>query len=134
VRFGFLPIEGHGHFGFLKINGKQGCTARRQKENPMASSRKTIIRKTGPGTTTPAPSPILHDALPLPLPRFQGKIGTYYTDSAISAMSAPPADEPNVLLVLLDEVGFGHVNTFGGPEITPTLQGWLRRDLVQPTF
>jgi arylsulfatase A-like enzyme len=35
--------------------------------------------------------------------------------------SAPPG-APNVLLVLLDDVGFGHAKTFGGPVNTPTLQ------------
>ena len=35
--------------------------------------------------------------------------------------SAPPG-APNVLLILLDDVGFGHARTFGGPVNTPTLQ------------
>ena len=32
----------------------------------------------------------------------------------------PPAGAPNVLLVLLDDVGFGAASTFGGPVRTPT--------------
>src|SRR6187399_786746 len=32
----------------------------------------------------------------------------------------PPAGAPNVLLVLLDDVGFGAASTFGGPCRTPT--------------
>jgi arylsulfatase len=32
----------------------------------------------------------------------------------------PPADAPNVLIVLLDDVGFGAASTFGGPCRTPT--------------
>jgi arylsulfatase len=37
-------------------------------------------------------------------------------------MPSAPAGAPNVLLVLLDDVGFGHAKTFGGPVNTPTLQ------------
>jgi arylsulfatase len=37
-------------------------------------------------------------------------------------MHAPPDGAPNVLLVLLDDVGFGHASTFGGPVNTPALQ------------
>jgi arylsulfatase len=32
-----------------------------------------------------------------------------------------PPDAPNVLIVLLDDVGFGLPNTYGGPIHTPTL-------------
>ncbi|HEY5978493.1 MAG TPA: arylsulfatase [Microlunatus sp.] len=32
----------------------------------------------------------------------------------------PPAGAPNVLIVLLDDVGFGAASTFGGPCLTPT--------------
>ena len=32
----------------------------------------------------------------------------------------PPADAPNVLVILLDDVGFGASSTFGGPCATPT--------------
>ena len=32
----------------------------------------------------------------------------------------PPAGAPNVLIVLLDDVGFGAASTFGGPCRTPT--------------
>ena len=34
----------------------------------------------------------------------------------------PPADAPNVLIVLLDDVGFGATSAFGGPCQTPTLE------------
>jgi arylsulfatase A-like enzyme len=34
-----------------------------------------------------------------------------------------PADAPNVVIVLIDDFGFGHSSTFGGPIHTPTLQG-----------
>jgi arylsulfatase len=34
-----------------------------------------------------------------------------------------PADAPNVVIVLIDDIGFGHAGTFGGPIHMPTLQG-----------
>ena len=37
-------------------------------------------------------------------------------------MPAAPVGAPNVLLILLDGMGFGHTSTFGGPVSTPTLQ------------
>lgn len=33
-----------------------------------------------------------------------------------------PADAPNVVVILLDDVGFGAASTFGGPAHTPTLE------------
>jgi hypothetical protein len=66
----------------------------------------------------------LSDVLPLPDPRFHGRIGSTYVDSEadIISLPMPPAGAPNVLLVLLDDVGFGQTSTFGGPANTPTLQ------------
>jgi Sulfatase len=54
---------------------------------------------------------------------FQGKIGQSYKDSTPAwpiTRKAPP-NAPNVLIVLLDDVGFGAASTFGGPIPTPTL-------------
>ncbi len=58
-----------------------------------------------------------------PLP-FTGRIGTTYVDSdpVVPTMAAPPADAPNVVVILLDDVGFGHSSVFGGPVDTPALQ------------
>jgi arylsulfatase A-like enzyme len=66
----------------------------------------------------------LSDILPLADPRFKGRIGSTYADSAADDISLPtaPAGAPNVLLILLDDVGFGQTSTFGGPAQTPTLQ------------
>jgi arylsulfatase A-like enzyme len=67
---------------------------------------------------------VLSDILPLPDPRFSGRIGSTYADSEADDISLPmaPAGAPNVLLILLDDVGFGQASTFGGPAHTPTLQ------------
>jgi len=69
-------------------------------------------------------TPLLSDILPLPEPRFHGRIGNTYADSEADIISVPtaPAGAPNVLAILLDDVGFGQTSTFGGPANTPTLQ------------
>jgi phosphoglycerol transferase MdoB-like AlkP superfamily enzyme len=61
--------------------------------------------------------------LPQPDPKFAGKVGNTYKDSVPSypqPLEAPEGD-PNVLLILLDDVGFGMASTFGGPVPTPNL-------------
>jgi Sulfatase len=47
-----------------------------------------------------------------------------YVDSQADDIPLPkaPAGAPNVLLILLDDVGFGQTSTFGGAARTPTLQ------------
>lgn len=71
-----------------------------------------------------AASTIHSDRLPLPPHKFQGQIGITYTDSQpnVTAMISAPENAPNVLVILLDDVGFGHASTFGGPINMPTLQ------------
>ncbi|HUD30977.1 MAG TPA: sulfatase-like hydrolase/transferase, partial [Novosphingobium sp.] len=63
--------------------------------------------------------------LPLPRPPFNGKIGKTYqeSESAWPELPKPPEGAPNVVLILLDDVGFGQVSTFGGPVPTPVLDG-----------
>ena len=62
--------------------------------------------------------------LPLPTPGFHGRIGNTYADSEADSISlpTPPEGAPNILVILLDDVGFGQTSTFGGPANTPTLQ------------
>ena len=62
--------------------------------------------------------------LPIPAEPFAGTIGNTYADStpALPSTVRAPQGAPNVLIVLLDDVGFGHASTFGGPVNMPTLQ------------
>lgn len=61
--------------------------------------------------------------LPQPDPEFKGKIGETFKDSTPSypAPVRAASDAPNVLIILLDDVGFGMCSTFGGPVPTPNL-------------
>lgn len=74
--------------------------------------------------------------LPLPLSPFEGKIGKTYKDSE-SAWQKPPAapvGAPNVVVILLDDVGFGQVSTFGGLIPTPNIDKLAARGLKYNRF
>jgi arylsulfatase len=49
-------------------------------------------------------------------------------------MKTPPKDAPNVLLILLDDVGFGQASTFGGPIQTPNLDKLAKNGLRYNQF
>ena len=64
------------------------------------------------------------EKLPQPDPEFKGKVGQTLKDSTPSypqPLKAPDG-APNVLIILLDDVGFGMCSTFGGPVPTPNMQ------------
>jgi arylsulfatase A-like enzyme len=46
----------------------------------------------------------------------------------------PPADAPNVLVILLDDVGFAASSAFGGPALTPTAERLAARGLKYNRF
>ncbi len=61
-------------------------------------------------------------AIPSPTPEFEGGIARLIADSTPSRLESPtPSSGPNVVLVMLDDVGFGTCSTFGGPVPTPTV-------------
>jgi arylsulfatase A-like enzyme len=76
-------------------------------------------------------------ALPIQPAPYQGKLGLTTKDSSKPAFPGPPTPPqgaPNVLLVLLDDVGFGAASTFGGPINTPTLDALAGRGLRHTQF
>ncbi len=62
-------------------------------------------------------------ALPIPLSPFDGKVGKTYKESTEKWQTpvAAPKGAPNVIVILLDDVGFGQTSTFGGLIPTPNL-------------
>lgn len=76
------------------------------------------------------------EALPQPEPPFKGRIGTTYKDSApdkIPLIKAPDG-APNVLIVLIDDCGFGQWSTFGGQIPTPNLDRLAKAGLRYTRF
>lgn len=61
--------------------------------------------------------------LPIPDAEFEGVIGETYADSkqAFPQAVVPPENAPNVVLILIDDLGFGQPGTFGGPVPTPSM-------------
>ncbi|MGA0731666.1 MAG: arylsulfatase [Ilumatobacteraceae bacterium] len=73
--------------------------------------------------------------LPLGTPAFEGEIGRLIGESTPRPLRAPePPDGPNVLLVMLDDVGFGSMSTLGGPVPSPAFQGVADRGLLYNQF
>ncbi|WP_312362602.1 arylsulfatase [Ensifer sp.] len=64
-----------------------------------------------------------NDPIPRPSEAFKGVIGKTYKDSTPAWPQIPTAEEgaPNVVVILLDDVGFGQPSTFGGLIPTPNL-------------
>ena len=74
--------------------------------------------------------------LPTPPAPFKGQIGLSAKDSK-SDFPQPmhaPEGAPNIVLVLLDDVGFGASSTFGGPVNTPTLERLAKNGLRYTRF
>lgn len=63
------------------------------------------------------------NALPYGMSEFEGTIGKTYKDSkeAWPKLPTPGPGAPNVIVILLDDVGFGQTSTFGGLIPTPNL-------------
>jgi arylsulfatase A-like enzyme len=74
--------------------------------------------------------------LPMPLSKFEGKIGKTYKESEAAWQNPPAAPEgaPNVIIILLDDVGFGQVSTFGGLIPTPNLDKLASQGLKYNRF
>src|SRR5438445_9114455 len=79
-----------------------------------------------PAVAQNAPAP-QQGQLSLPRPdfHFKGQVGRTYQDSdpaTFPQILRPPKGAPNVLLVLLDDVGFGQFSVFGGGVSSPSME------------
>ncbi|MEW6584276.1 MAG: arylsulfatase [Nitrospirota bacterium] len=76
------------------------------------------------------------EVLPKPEPSFKGKIGRTYKDSQPDKIpvAKAPVGAPNVLVVLIDDVGYGAWSTFGGQIPTPNLDRLVKMGLRYTQF
>jgi len=84
-----------------------------------------------------AQSAVDRTLLPLPDTPTGGRAGLTIKDSQMPRVEPirPPAGAPNIVIVLLDDVGFGAAGTFGGPVATPTLDALAAEGLrYKPMF
>ncbi len=76
--------------------------------------------------------------LPIQRPPFNGAAGQTLGDSQpdwdLIGHVEPPEGAPNVLVVLIDDAGFGNPSTFGGPISTPNYDRMAERGLKYNRF
>jgi arylsulfatase A-like enzyme len=86
-------------------------------------------------TTVPPPQPA--ESLPRPDFRFKGQVGRTYQDSdppTFPQVLRPPKGAPNVLLILLDDAGFGQFSVFGGGVPSPNMEKLAAQGLRYTRF
>jgi arylsulfatase A-like enzyme len=83
-----------------------------------------------------APSKLDRSVLPMPDAPFQGVAKRTLDGSKpdFPRPAMPPRDAPNVLLILVDDAGFGNASTFGGPCQTPALTRLAQQGLRYNRF
>ena len=84
-------------------------------------TRETKIKLNLEGTSNGSGTP---NILPRPDFHFSGEIGRTYLDSDPAQFPQPvqaPNGAPNIVLILLDDAGFGQFSTFGGGIPSPTM-------------
>ncbi len=86
--------------------------------------------------STQAGSTIDRTVLPIAGPPFAGRIGDTLEESTpdFPKPVEAPAGAPNVLIVILDDVGFGHAGAFGGAVSTPTMDSLAAEGLRFNSF
>src|SRR6266478_8882789 len=76
------------------------------------------------------------EVLPRPDQKFKGTIGRTYKESRMDKIPVvhAPAGAPNVLVVLIDDTGFGAWSAFGGQIPTPHLEHLAQNGLRYTRF
>src|SRR5215467_8664661 len=76
------------------------------------------------GQSTEFPPASTPSVLPRPDFHFPGSVGRTYADSDPAQFPQPvqaPKGAPNIVLILIDDAGFGQFSTFGGGVPSPTM-------------
>ncbi|HEY2787506.1 MAG TPA: arylsulfatase [Fimbriiglobus sp.] len=106
-----------GFFGWLAASGRLNIALAQDKKAELTPAQTATV-------------------LPVPPAPFKGRIAVRAKDS-IPDFPQPvqaPKGAPNILLVLLDDVGYGATSTFGGPCNTPTLTKLAENGLKYNAF
>ena len=77
------------------------------------------------------------DVLPFPSAPMGGEVGPTMQESVHKWREEPrrlPADAPNILIVMLDDAGFGQPDTFGGEIHTPTMSRLAKEGISYNAF
>jgi arylsulfatase len=83
------------------------------------------------------PSASAQDVLPRPDYHFQGQVGRTFQDSdpaGFPQLTRPPQGAPNIVLILLDDVGFGQFSVFGGGVPSPNMEKLAAQGLCYNRF
>lgn len=83
-----------------------------------------LLLATFPVAPAEAAEEIDRTVLPITEPAFRGVMGETVKDSEpdFPMPVVAPEGAPNVLIILLDDTGFGHASAFGGSVSTPTME------------
>src|SRR5205823_4371826 len=90
-----------------------------------------------PAVPTTIPPPAAAQSLPRPDFHFPGSVGRTFEDSdppTFPGVVRAPKGAPNVLLILLDDVGFGQFSAFGGGVPSPNIEKLAARGLRYTRF
>ena len=80
---------------------------------------------------------LAQEALPRADSHFKGFVGSTYLDSDAATFPQPvraPKGAPNVLLILLDDVGFGQFSVTGGGVPSPAMEKLAKEGLIYNRF
>ena len=111
----------------------RGLPGDRGRQSFRQAKPKTPKRKApqaAPALSTPG-------VLPRPDFHFTGEVGRTYLDSDPAQFPQPvqaPKGAPNIVLILLDDVGFGQFSTFGGGVPSPTMDRLAKEGLRYNRF
>src|SRR5438874_13750331 len=90
----------------------------------LATVSAAVLAQTAWAQSPASPLPAGSLSLPRPDFHFPGNVGRTYQDSdpaTFPQVVRPPKGAPNILLILLDDVGFGQFSTFGGGVPSPNI-------------
>lgn len=100
-----------------------------------------LVLQSAPGVAQPAATPLAardgQVVLPYAEQKFRGAVGTTFKDSDPATFPAPitaPKGAPNVLVILLDDVGFGQFSVSGGAVPSPSLDLLAQQGLFYNRF